>query len=221
MNKSQLKYNHFGTENLILPRFPTDDENEHPGYKQQLLIDNLNKTKPLVDKTEKNMSNVQTENEDVNIPIPADNCDIEFCDWEMCDNETNIDDIKCNYDKKLKELIVKYNLERIKLLEKINKPFHDQTRKGREQIIIRYQNEQSFKAIKKLDKQRSKEKNENNVSLQEINKKMNELENKITTQNTKIENLVNENEQLKKSLSKIDIFRDKLTDVINLLPSTK
>ena len=66
-----------------------------------------------------------------------------------------------------------------------------------------------------------KRKNENNISLQEINKKMNELENKITTQNTKIENLVNENEQLKKSLSKIDIFRDKLTDVINLLPSTK
>ena len=33
--------------------------------------------------------------------------------------------------------------------------------------------------------------------------------------------IMNENEQLKKSLSKIDIFRDKLTDVINLLPSTK
>jgi vacuolar-type H+-ATPase subunit I/STV1 len=223
MNKSQLKYNHFGSENLILPRFPTDNENEHPGYKQQVLIENLIKMKPLVDKTEKIMGNVQkkTENEDVNIPIPADNCDIEFGDWEMCDMETNIDDIKCNYDKKLKELIVKYNLKRIKLLEEINKPFHDQTRKGREQIIIRYQNEQSFKAIKKLNKQQSKETNENNVSLQEINKKMNELENKITTQNTKIENLVNENEQLKQSLSKIDIFRDKLTDVINLLPSTK
>ena len=240
MNKSQLKYNHFGSENLILPIFPSENENEHPGYKQQVLMEDLKKMKPLMDKAEEIMKNLpknpisNTIQENVTTPLSNEDSDIEFNDWEMCGMETNVKDIKCNYDDELKEKIVEFNKKRIKILDEKNKGFHEITKKEREKMIIRYQNEQAFTAVKKINQEHKFSKQwgelwkKYNSNLIEFKNKFKKLEDKITQQNKTIkekDEKINELQQsidvLKKSLSHNNIIHMKLEEVMKLLPMSQ